>query len=76
MDNEKVDKGFQLIYWKLSYRRKFIRTVWFALFLPLLAFMPQAIKPFGLERVQVIILFALILILQAGYNYYMWKKTE
>lgn len=24
----KVDKGFQLIYWKLSYRRKFLRTLW------------------------------------------------
>ena len=23
-----VDDGFQLIYWKLSYRRKFIRTLW------------------------------------------------
>jgi len=28
MNNNKVDKGFQLIYWKLSYRRKFIRTLW------------------------------------------------
>ncbi|WP_294187434.1 hypothetical protein, partial [uncultured Clostridium sp.] len=26
--DKKVDKGFQLIYWKLSYRRKFIRTLW------------------------------------------------
>ena len=25
---DKVDKGFELIYWKLSYRRKFIRTLW------------------------------------------------
>jgi len=25
---KKVDKGFELIYWKLSYRRKFIRTLW------------------------------------------------
>ena len=24
----KVDKGFELVYWKLSYRRKFIRTLW------------------------------------------------
>lgn len=24
----KIDKGFELIYWKLSYRRKFIRTLW------------------------------------------------
>jgi len=25
---EKIDKGFELDYWKLSYRRKFIRTLW------------------------------------------------
>lgn len=24
----KIDKGFELIYWNLSYRRKFIRTLW------------------------------------------------
>ena len=26
--HEKVDKGIELCYWKLSYRRKFIRTLW------------------------------------------------
>ncbi len=25
---DKVDKGFVLNYWRLSYRRKFIRTLW------------------------------------------------
>jgi hypothetical protein len=24
----KIDKGFELFYWNLSYRRKFIRTLW------------------------------------------------
>lgn len=28
MKNEKVDKGFELLYKNLSYRRKFIRTLW------------------------------------------------
>ncbi len=27
-DGEKIDKGIVLCYWKLSYRRKFIRTLW------------------------------------------------
>ena len=27
----KVDKGFELAYWNLSYRRKLIRTLWQAL---------------------------------------------
>ena len=26
--HEKVDKGIELCYWKLSYRRKLIRTLW------------------------------------------------
>ncbi len=25
---EKIDTGIELCYWKLSYRRKFIRTLW------------------------------------------------
>jgi len=25
---EKVDKGFELFYYNLSYRRRFIRTIW------------------------------------------------
>ena len=28
MEKQMVDKGFELIYWNLSYRRKFIRTLW------------------------------------------------
>lgn len=28
MGNNKVDKGFEVLYWRLSYRRKFIRTLW------------------------------------------------
>ena len=28
MKEQKVDKGFELAYDKLSYRRRFIRTLW------------------------------------------------
>ncbi len=28
MENGKVDKGFELFYDKLSYRRRLIRTIW------------------------------------------------
>lgn len=28
MEKKKVDKGFELFYDNLSYRRKFIRTIW------------------------------------------------
>ena len=30
--HEKVDKGIELCYWKLSYRRKLIRTLWMAMY--------------------------------------------
>ena len=33
MATDKVDKGFCLSYWKLSYRRKFIRTLWTGAFI-------------------------------------------
>lgn len=29
MKKDKVDKGIELLYDNLSYRRKFIRTIWF-----------------------------------------------
>ena len=31
MKKDKVDKGFELFYDNLSYRRKFIRTIWLIL---------------------------------------------
>lgn len=39
MKKYKIDKRFELIYWILSYRKKFIRTLWMApLFVIILAF--------------------------------------
>ena len=35
--NGKTDKGFELIYWNLSYRRKLIRTLWFLLYIAVIA---------------------------------------
>ena len=41
-----VDKGFELIYFNLSHRRKFIRTIWITIvgvliLLPLMFFKPK-----------------------------------
>src|SRR4051812_22617976 len=34
-----IDRGFCLLYWRLSYRRKFLRTVWLSVLgLPVLVF--------------------------------------
>ncbi|MDD3174022.1 MAG: hypothetical protein PHF63_10320 [Herbinix sp.] len=41
----KVDKGFELNYWKLSYRRKIIRTLWWGLLVimvPIICFLTNA----------------------------------
>src|ERR1700742_3983790 len=46
-----IDKGFCLIYWRMCYRRKFLRTLWIFLLsvaaLPLVLLVPCAWTPFG-----------------------------
>ena len=37
-NGEKIDKGFVFCFWKLSYRRKFIRTFWMLPFLVIVIF--------------------------------------
>lgn len=73
---KKVDKGFQLIYWKLSYRRKFIRTLWtipiFIIAIGIIIFLGNGIFVSRIMPLILIILF----ILQIIYNYILWKKEE
>lgn len=74
--HEKVDKGISFCYWKLSYRRKFIRTLWlipigiFVIFCFYIKFQ-SAIWTF-----LVAVAFAIMLLVQAIYNYKQWKKEE
>ena len=68
----KKDKGFELSYHNLSYRRKFIRTIW--------------LIPFGvvvgivITYINIIVslfywlLFIILGVKQVKYNYTMWKK--
>jgi uncharacterized membrane protein len=69
------DQGFCLLYAKLSYRRKFIRTVWMAIVGILLASSvfiarPQTRTPFALTFFVILIV---IVVAQAVYNYRRWK---
>jgi len=74
--NEKIDKGFCASYWKLSYRRKFFRTLWMSPFALFFLLFPANYTFFGMER-NVFIVFILALnILQALYAFYKWKKSE
>jgi len=44
MDNG-IDKGFCLMYHKLSYRRKFIRTIWMTPFAILVIYIVTSLNP-------------------------------
>jgi hypothetical protein len=80
-----VDRGPCFSYWRLSYRRKFLRTVWMAT--AVLAFMIffQVIgfpwkwgvpRDSDAEREQWLLigLVAVLAGVQAGYNYLRWKR--
>ena len=74
--SKKVDKGFQLIYWKLSYRRKFIRTLWsipiLVISIGIIIFLGNGIFMSIVMPLILIILF----IIQLIYNYIKWEKDE
>ena len=74
---EKVDTGFAFIYYKLSYRRKIIRSFWSILiFIPaLIIIYLTPVWNFQFRLIIIALLFFLF-ILQLAYNYFMWKKHE
>jgi hypothetical protein len=81
-----VDKGFCFSYWHLSYRRKFIRTLWnIAIGLPLLVVLqvcgvlPAFFSRFGAPNPEYfglgyIILSLVLSVVQAWYTYYRWQQ--
>lgn len=74
MENQKVDKGYKFNYWKLGYRRKFIRTLWqvpFCLFAIMLVW-----KYNTNSTINMIITFLLTILLigQLTYTYLKWHK--
>ena len=73
---EKIDKGFSLIYRKLSYRRKFLRTLWSTPIILLLFLFDEDVSVFGMSRNSFMIFLILLFIVQAVYNYYRWKNDD
>ncbi|WP_312472109.1 hypothetical protein [Neobacillus sp.] len=74
---EKLDKGFTLSYFNLSYRRKMIRTLWMLLimFISLVAY--NWYVDFSFKKNLIIsIIFLTLFLIQLAYNYYKWKKYE
>ena len=73
---DKVDKGFELIYWKLSYRRKFIRTLWLIPWaVASLVYIQIAGKNYVYTMIAGII-YIILLPIQVVYNYKKWMKEK
>ena len=72
--SEKVDKGIEFCYWKLSYRRKFIRTLWMIPIAIVIIFYFHTTFQSILQTCLVATLLAIMLLIQAIYNYRKWKN--
>lgn len=64
----KIDKGFCLSYYDLTYRRKFIRTLWIGLI-----FLPFLIYIFN-SKMQLFYIYLILFFIQLGYNYLQMKN--
>ena len=71
---KQVDKGFELIYQNLSYRRKFIRNFW-NIPLAILALYLMYKMGYTTDRLLLwAVVFAVSISLQARVNYKKWKE--
>jgi purine-cytosine permease-like protein len=75
-NSAKIDKGFCWSYWRLSYRRKMLRSLWLGVATVLFFLFFSNWTIFGLKRNFVILLIFAMWGAQALYNYYMWKRKE
>ena len=71
-----TDEGNQVVYWKLSYRRKFIRTLWLIPFIILVLIALFVI----LDNPALVVGYAVLMIIATGlqllYTYRRWKREE
>ncbi|WP_026571982.1 hypothetical protein [Sediminibacillus sp. JSM 1682029] len=76
-NREKIDKGFVLNYHKLTYRRKWIRSVWGV---PIVVFVYLVLYWLGSldskEYTILGILFGVLVAADIIYNYRKWRKYE
>ena len=73
---EKIARGLVFIYWKLSYRRRFIRTLWLLPLLPPVIVLVQAVFQDWLFTAVISVELLGLWAAQAVVNYRKWKKTE
>lgn len=72
----KIDKGFELIYWNLSYRRKFVRTLWMTPFTILAIILMWMTSKSILITSIISVVTLVVVIAQAIYTYKKWKHTD
>lgn len=73
---EKKDKGVELIYWKLSYRRKFIRTLWMIPVVVVLIIWFHVTFQALIWTCIAAVMCGVLLLAQGIYNYKKWKNEE
>ena len=83
-----IDRGFSLLYSRLSFRRKFLRTCWFGplcLFLVLLlqttGYLPESLRDFGVAHALeigwgIVAAFLLLFVAQGGYTFARWRRER
>ncbi|MDO4171050.1 MAG: hypothetical protein Q4D45_14350 [Lachnospiraceae bacterium] len=75
-NREKIDESFVFCFWKLSYRRKFIRTLWMLPFLIIVIFYIHITFKSYLFTGIIGAILSTIFILQAVYYYKKWKMEK
>lgn len=72
---EKIDKGFCIIYSKLSNRRKFIRLIWFVFFcIPYTLMLKWGDISFNFPKDLIYVLLPLVLLIESFRHFKKWKK--
>ncbi len=72
---DKVDKGFVVNYWRLTYRRKFIRTLWMTP-VCICAIVLIWIKSSTTSAIIWTVILVLLEIIQLIYTFSKWKSEQ
>ena len=83
-----IDRGFCLLYSRLSYRRKFIRTCWFlpiCIFLVVLmqatSYLPESLRDLGVSHATevgwgFVTAFIVLFLAQTAYTFQRWQREK
>lgn len=76
--SKKTDRGFQFFYYKLSYRRRFLRSLYLSPLVVILWGLVMFRTSVWSQTTKVLwtIFIATVFLFEIGYNYIKWKKEE